>query len=164
LFSLFSNEQHLIYFTIYLIESTESHLLNSFANRTENLRIIEGKLAITAIYEKYLNKDFTSARIAIKQEFTYGKFEIRAALPKGEMLRSAIELFSPINSEYAKNGCINVMDYFQIDEFKADIAYNFSPSYELSSYPLNSNLSHFHTYSMEWDNNEIKCFLMKPKF
>jgi beta-glucanase (GH16 family) len=46
-------------------------------------------LVIIPLKEKYLNKEYTSARITTKEGFTYGKFEIRAALPNGKMLRPA---------------------------------------------------------------------------
>jgi beta-glucanase (GH16 family) len=60
-----------------------------------------------------LNKEFTSAKIVTKQAFTYGRFEIRAALPKGKLLRSAIFMISEPYSEWARNGQIDIMTNVQ---------------------------------------------------
>jgi beta-glucanase (GH16 family) len=155
---------------MYLTESVENHnrhqLLHCYTNRTENLRLIDGTLAITAIYEKYCNKDFTSAKITTKQNFTYGRFEIRAALPKGKMLRPIITFIPATYLEWARNGQIDVMDYFQNNELRAGLHYNVKPSYtnEAEGYLTNSNLNDFHTYSIEWDKFEIKWFFDENKF
>ena len=69
-------------------DDVHGEYLNCFTYREENIRIINGTLVLTAIREKYLNKYYTSSVITTKQSFTYGKFEMRAALPKGKMLSS----------------------------------------------------------------------------
>ena len=51
--------------------------LNCFTK--QNLRIINGTLALTAIRETYLNKYYTSAHIISKVNFTYGRIEIKAS-------------------------------------------------------------------------------------
>jgi hypothetical protein len=105
-----------------------------------------------------LNKDFTTAVIATKQYFTYGRFEIRAALPKGKMLGPFIG-FIPTNvSGWARNGRIEVMNYFQNNELQAGLVYNDPYIYEVDKYSTNSNLNDFHTYSIEWDKFQIKWF------
>jgi hypothetical protein len=164
-FSFISKEKDLTYFTIYLTEFIGNyiHQLNCNTNHKENLRLIDGTLAITAIYEKYLNKEFTSAKIITKQNFTYGRFEIRAALPKGKFLRPVLSMISATPSEWARNGHIDVMTYLQNNKLEAGLHYNVKPSntYETfkdGEYSINSNLNDFHTYSIEWDKFEIKWF------
>ena len=57
-----------------------------------NAHVDNGTLKITAIREDKRGRDYTSARLLTKgkQEFTYGKIEIRAKLPAGRGLWPAI--------------------------------------------------------------------------
>jgi beta-glucanase (GH16 family) len=119
-------------------------------------------LAIRAIKEKYLNKEYTSARITIKEGFTYGKFEISAALPKGKMLRPSFFMIPEKFEFWAKNGQIDIMANNQNNILPAGIhhswdppVYQFNRSGEFSTL---SNLNDFHTYSIEWNESEIKWF------
>ncbi len=98
--------------------SPHQQLVYCHTNRRENLRLIEGTLAITTIYEKYFNKDFTSAKIVTKQNFTYGRYEIRAVLKKEKMLKPVIEFIPATNLERARKGQIIVMSYFQNNELR----------------------------------------------
>ena len=75
--------------------------LNCYTNSSRNIRLINGTLALTAIYEKTLNKNFSSAWIRSSVNFTYGRIEIRAALPGGKLLSTWIKLVSP-NFKYTE--------------------------------------------------------------
>jgi beta-glucanase (GH16 family) len=77
--------------------------LNCNTNSSQNLRLIDVTLAITVIREKHLNKEYTSAKITTREGFTYGRFEIRAALPKGKMLRPAFFIQAEIFDGLARN-------------------------------------------------------------
>ena len=99
--------------------------MNCNTNRPQNLRLINGTLAITAIYEKYLNKNFTSAKISTKKGFTYGKFEIRAALPKGKMLRPTMFMLpSSKVLKWSIGGEIDIMTNVQFQQLGSGIHYN----------------------------------------
>lgn len=56
-----------------------------YTDRTENLRVENGRLVIQAIKENYGGATWTSARIKTqnKRSFKYGKIEFRAKLPTG---------------------------------------------------------------------------------
>jgi hypothetical protein len=97
--------------------------LNCNKNSSKNLRLIDGTLAITVIREKYLNKEYTSAKITTREGFTCGRFEIRAALPKGKMLRPAMVMIPMKICCWAKNGQINIMINTQDNELGAGIHY-----------------------------------------
>ncbi|CAG2176217.1 unnamed protein product, partial [Oppiella nova] len=60
--------------------------LNCNVNQSENLQLRDGCLAITATRHKKkgFNKEYNSAKITTRQSWTYGRFEIRAALPTGK--------------------------------------------------------------------------------
>jgi hypothetical protein len=129
--------------------SPHQQLVYCHTNRRENLRLIEGTLAITTIYEKYFNKDFTSAKIVTKQNFTYGRYEIRAVLKKEKMLKPVIEFIPATNLERARKGQIIVMSYFQNNELRKGLHQNVRAIEETDGYLTNSNLNDFHTYSKE---------------
>jgi beta-glucanase (GH16 family) len=136
--------------------------LNCNKDSPNNLRLINGTLAITAIRENYSNKEYTSAKITTKEGFTYGRFEIRAALPKGKMLRPAFFMPPEIFDGWAKNGQINIMDNIQDNKLGAGIHHSWNPAkYEYNTscdFSTLSNLNDFHTYSIEWNKSEIKWF------
>ena len=63
---------------------------NRKTGRPQNLRMANGTLALTTIYEQYLSKNFTSAKITSKKSFGYGRKSVRAAKPSGKMIFSQI--------------------------------------------------------------------------
>jgi beta-glucanase (GH16 family) len=136
--------------------------LNCNTNSSQNLRLIDGTLAITVIKEKYLNKEYTSAKITTRERFTYGRFEIRTALPKGKMLRPAFFMQAEIFDGWAKNGQIDIMTNIQNNILAAGIHYGLNPAqYEFNrsgDFSTLSNLNDFHTYSIEWNESQIKWF------
>ena len=60
--------------------------LQFYTDKEDNIRVEEGLLKITAKYESFEGKNYTSARINTqdKFEFTYGRVEMRAKLPNWE--------------------------------------------------------------------------------
>ncbi len=135
--------------------------MNCNTNRPNNLRLIDGTLAITAIREIYLDKEYTSAKIITREGFTYGRFEIRAALPKGKMLRPAFFMQPETFDGWAKNGQIDIMDNNQDDKLGARIHFSVPAQIESNrsgDFSTPSNLNDFHTYIIEWNESEIKWF------
>jgi hypothetical protein len=135
--------------------------LNCNKDSPNNLRLIDGTLAITAIRENYSNKEYTSAKITTREGFTYGRFEIRAALPKGKMLRPAFFMQAEIFDGWAKNGQIDIMTNTQNNILAAGIHYGIPAKYEYNAsgdFSTLSNLNDFHTYGIEWNESEIKWF------
>ncbi len=60
--------------------------LQYYTSRPENVRIEDGHLVIEAREEEYEGKDYTSARLLTKDRhtWTYGRFEARIRLPRGQ--------------------------------------------------------------------------------
>ena len=118
----------------------------------------DGTLAIAAVPEthKYLDKDFTSALITTREGFTFGKFEIRAALPKGKKLRPAIYLVPAIkNKGWPFDGQIDVMTNKQTQSLGNGI--HSTLLYYGDEYKAGPelNLNHFHSYILEWNRTTI---------
>jgi len=136
--------------------------LNCNTNSSKNLRLIDGTLAITVIREKYLNKEYTSAQITTREGFTFGRFEIRAALPEGKMLRPGIYMNPEKFDGWAKNGKIDIMTNIEDNKFGAGIHFGRNPALfegnRSANFSVFSNLNDFHTYSIEWNESEIKWF------
>ncbi len=135
--------------------------MNCNTNSSQNLRLIDGTLAITVIKEKYFNKEYTSAKIITREGFTYGRFEIRAAIPKGKLLRPAFFMQAETFDGWAKNGQIDIMTNTQESTLGAGIHYDIPAKYEYNAsgdFSTLSNLNDFHTYSIEWNESQIKWF------
>jgi hypothetical protein len=73
-----------------------------------------------------------------------------------------LSMISTTRSEWAKNGQIDVMTYLQNNKLQSGLHYNVKPyfydTFKASGYSTNSNLNDFHTYSIEWNEFEIKWF------
>jgi beta-glucanase (GH16 family) len=66
--------------------------LEYYTDRPENASVSNGNLVITARKEDYNGRSYTSARMVTKDKrsFQYGRFDIRAKLPKGQGIWPAI--------------------------------------------------------------------------
>jgi beta-glucanase (GH16 family) len=78
------------------------------------------------------------------------------------MLRPAIFMFPETFDVWAKNGEIDIMTNIQNNKLGAGIHYSTNPAkYEFNTsgeFSTESNLNDFHTYSLEWNEFEIKWF------
>ena len=54
-----------------------------YTDNPKNVRVQNGKLIIEALREDFYGSKYTSSRIKTKKSWKYGRFEIRAKLPKG---------------------------------------------------------------------------------
>ncbi|WP_170108993.1 glycoside hydrolase family 16 protein [Prolixibacter denitrificans] len=96
-----------------LVRNNESQYYTD--HRLENARVEDGKLIITARKEPYEGAEYTSASLNTKKtfNFTYGRIEVRARLPKGRGVWPAIwTLGSNIDSVgWPACGEIDIMEY-----------------------------------------------------
>ncbi len=83
--------------------------------RTENARVENGNLVITAVREDFNGAKYTSASIITrgKFEFTYGRVEVRAKLPEGKNVWPAIwTLGATRGIRWPVCGEIDIMEYW----------------------------------------------------
>ena len=81
--------------------------LQFYTDKADNIRVEDGLLKITAKYESYEGKNYTSARINTqdKFEFTYGRVEMRAKLPNWEGMWPAFWLLGANIDEIGWPNC-----------------------------------------------------------
>jgi len=99
-----------------------NHELENYTDKSENARVENGHLIIEARKESSGKQNYSSARLVTKGkgDFLYGKFEIRAKLPKGRGTWPAIwMLFSQQNygnKGWPDNGEIDIMEHVGFDQ------------------------------------------------
>jgi beta-glucanase (GH16 family) len=89
--------------------------LQFYTDRTENVKVENGYLLITAKKEEYQGSSYTSARLTTKGLFdqAYGRFEARIRLPYGQGMWPALWLLGANIDEVGWPQCgeIDIMEY-----------------------------------------------------
>ena len=138
-------------------------------SRLQNANVKNGILTITAIKENYEVAGFTSARLVSKNkgDWTYGRFEIKAKMPRGRGLWPAIWMM-PTDGKYGgwpASGEIDIMEHvgYLPDSVFATVhteAYNHTIGTQKGTNVFRKDLSDaFHVYTLDWDENEIRIFI-----
>jgi len=144
-------------------------------NDPDNVIVADGVLKITAKKEEFGGYQYTSTRIKTqgKFNFTYGKLEVRAKLPKSQGTWPAIWMlgssFSSIGWPYC--GEIDIMEQSGQDKSKVlgtchwngNGLYPSGDNYSPASYGTNQTVSNvdsdWHIYSVDWTINHIKIYI-----
>lgn len=145
--------------------------LENYTEKIENAKVENGNLVITAIKEPSGKQQYSSARLVSKgkADFTYGKFEIRAKLPKGRGTWPAIWMLASGNSYGNKgwpdNGEIDIMEHvgFDQDRLHGNIhtkAFNHAIKTNKGNNLIVKGLSEdFHVYTCEWTPETVKILV-----
>ena len=136
--------------------------LQYYTSRTENARVADGLLTISARRESFGGQAYTSARLTTRGHFaqTGGRFEMRAALPLGQGLWPAFWML-PATTSYggwAASGEIDIMEARGQDPGKVVNTIHYGGSWPNNEYrgvtltlPQGGSIADFHTYAVEWD-------------
>jgi beta-glucanase (GH16 family) len=144
--------------------------------RSENTSLTEGKLVITAEKEAYQGSQYTSSRIvtAGKQEFRYGRIDIRAVLPKGQGLWPALWMLGANyqTDTWPKCGEIDIMEMVggagRENTVHGTVHWDAAGNY--ASYTNHTTLAsgtyadEFHVYSMVWTPQAITWYVDDKQF
>ena len=88
--------------------------LQATTDARANLAVTNGKLVITALREAYHGRAYTSARINTKKlrDFTFGRIDVHAKLPKGKGIWPAIWMLGSNDSQVSWPACgeIDIME------------------------------------------------------
>lgn len=142
----------------------------------ENALILDGNLVIEAKSEFSGGKNYTSSRMITKGklDFKYERVDVRAALPKGQGIWSAIWMLgSNINTVgWPACGEIDIMEMIGGSGRENTIlgtahwdhagsSASYGGNYSLSSGIFNDE---FHVFSITWDSNYIRWFMDDIQF
>lgn len=151
-----------------------NHELQLYTDRSENVRIEDGRLVIEARHDHAgvsgTVREYSSGRIRSKRrgDWTYGRFEIRARLPRGRGLWPAIWML-PSDDRYgtwAASGEIDIMEFKgqEPDVLWGTLHYGASwPDNRHSGTQLRRPGTDFsadyHVYALEWEPGTIRWLL-----
>lgn len=137
--------------------------------RLENARVENGHLIIEARKENYKSMNYTSARLVTmgKGDWLYGRFDIRAKLPKGKGTWPAIWMLSSDWSygAWPESGEIDIMEHVGYDPDVVHFSthcldYFFKIGTQKTAVKKVSRTdSLFHTYGVEWRPDRIDGFI-----
>jgi beta-glucanase (GH16 family) len=144
--------------------------LQYYTARPENSRVEGGRLHITARRENFGDRHYTSARLRTREkgDWTYGRFEIRARLPKGRGMWPAVWML-PTDNEYgrwAASGEIDIMELVGHEPATVHGTLHHGGSWpdnehSGSSYTLPSGdfSQDFHVFALEWEPGEFRWYV-----
>ncbi|MCB7482048.1 family 16 glycosylhydrolase [Christiangramia sediminis] len=138
----------------------------------ENVSVQDGSLFITAKRESESGFNFTSGRITTqdKFEFTYGRVEARAKMPEGGGTWPAIWMLGANFDEvgWPETGEIDIMEWVgnKPGETSSALHYpgNFGGDAVVGRTPIENATTEFHTYSVEWTEDNIILLLDGVEF
>lgn len=144
---------------------------NEWQNYTdgENAEVKDGKLIITArkVNDNHTVGSYTSTRMITKgkQEFTYGRMEIRAKLPSGTGVWPAIWMLGANISSVGWPACgeIDIMEYvgYQPDVVHSTVhtAAGYGSNGSGSSMNLPTAEEEFHVYGLIWTEKKLVFYV-----
>lgn len=139
--------------------------------REENASLVDGNLVITAKKEAFGGQDYTSTRMITKgkQEFKYGRIDIRAVLPEGQGMWPALWMLGAnIDSvAWPASGEIDIMELVGHipNQVHGTVHYGNDPStrqFTGGSKTISGGAKfsdEFHVFSLEWEENVIKWYM-----
>lgn len=139
--------------------------------RPENARVEGGRLIIEARREPWQGRDYTSARLVTKgkADWLYGRFEIRARLPLGRGTWPAIWMLPTVwnlgNGLWPDNGEIDIMEHVGHDPGVVHTSTHSQKNQWRNHNQRTATIKMpdagtvFHTYTLEWDAEEIRVFV-----
>jgi beta-glucanase (GH16 family) len=142
-------------------------------DRTQNARVENGKLIIEAHKEDFGGNRYTSARLITKGkgDWTYGKIEVRAKLPKGIGTWPAIWMLASTNPlKWPDDGEIDIMEHVGFDPnvIHGTIhtkAFNHSIGTQKGAQiKIEDSQTAFHTYTIDWTRSSIDWYVDDKKY
>lgn len=141
--------------------------------RPENTKVRDGYLVITAKNESHLGSAYTSSRLITKgkQEFLYGRIDIRAKLPKGQGLWPALWMLGANISTvgWPKCGEIDIMEMVggqgRENTIKGTLHWDNDGSHACTCDKPGKTLTSgtfadkFYVYTITWDQTYIKWYV-----
>ncbi len=145
-----------------------NHELEYYTNTTNNAKVENGKLTITARKESIGGMNYSSARMVTrdKGDFLYGRVEVRAKLPSGKGTWPAIWML-PTDWTYGswpKSGEVDIMEEVGYDPNNVLFsihteAYNHSIGTQKSGGKMiPTAMTDFHNYRVDWTPYAVRGY------
>jgi beta-glucanase (GH16 family) len=142
--------------------------LQNYTNGT-NAGVNGGMLTITAKKESSGGRDYSSTRMITrgKGDWIYGRFEVKAKIPKGRGTWPAIWMLSSDNTYggWPASGEIDIMEHVGYDPNKIHssihtTAYNHTRNTQKTAFKIIPDATDsFHVYRVDWTPYAIKSFI-----
>lgn len=134
-----------------------------------NSTVSNGTLKIEARKETYFSRNYTSSRMVTKNkgDWLYGRFEVKAKLPKGRGTWPAIWML-PTDWAYGgwpNSGEIDIMEHVGYDQNRVHItvhtkAFNHTLNTQKSANTLvNTASDEFHLYRIDWTSYGVRGYI-----
>lgn len=144
------------------------------ARELKNARVEKGHLIITAVRETKDNNPYTSARLVTKGkgDWTYGRIDVRAKLPRGRGSWPAIWMLATTPKiTWPDDGEIDIMEHVGYDQGTVHASVHTKKYFHSIGTQKTATVSvpdcsdDFHVYSLEWDAETITMLIdNKPYF
>jgi beta-glucanase (GH16 family) len=147
-----------------------NHELENYTNRTQNAFVSAGHLVIEARQESYSGSNFTSARLTTlgKQQFTYGRIDIRAKLPVARGMWPALWMLGSNIGSVPWPGCgeTDIMELIGTypNRVTGSLHWQYTGGSEgtyNNNYFLNSGdfSQQFHVFSLVWQQDSVQFLI-----
>ncbi len=134
-----------------------------------NTTITGGNLNITAKKETFSGRDFTSSRMITKGkgDWLYGRFEVKAKIPRGRGTWPAIWMLSSDNAygNWPASGEIDIMEHvgYDVNKIHCSIhtsAYNHTRGTQKTATKIVPDATDsFHVYRIDWTPYAVRGFI-----
>jgi beta-glucanase (GH16 family) len=134
-----------------------------------NSSISGGNLIISAKKETFLGRDYTSARMITKGkgDWLYGRFEVKAKIPKGRGTWPAIWMLSSDNiyGNWPSSGEIDIMEHvgYDVNKIHCSVhtsAYNHTRGTQKTSTKFITDATDaFHIYRIDWTPYAVRGYI-----
>lgn len=146
--------------------------LQFYTNNEENVRITDGRLIIEAHKKNYRGSNYTSSRIKTTNSWKYGRFEIKAKLPRGRGTWAAIWGL-PTDWSYGNwpaSGEIDIVEHVGFDHGNVIASVhtqkksgNLYQSDQQASLRVEDVADTDHVYILEWYEDKMTVFIDDKK-
>lgn len=143
--------------------------LQEYTDSTDNIYIEDGNLVIKAIKTNKGGEDYyTSGKVTTqnKQDFKYGRFEIRAKAVEGQGLWPAIWMMPTNELFYGQWPRCGEIDIMELLGHEANVAYSTihygNPHKEQQGKMILENgtfADSYHVYALEWEPSEMRFYI-----
>jgi len=131
--------------------------------RIENSIVTGGNLLIIGRKEDYNDAAYTSASLTTDglHSWKYGKFEARMKLPSGQGMWPAFWMLGQNRHDigWPRCGEIDIMEHINSEDFLYGTLHWHNTKHVSDGNKIPCDMSTFHVYSVEWDENSVKWFL-----